>query len=114
MQAFKDKIKNMSDTMKPAVVAHIENSICPICNIMVVNNLAEHIRNTHGEEEFRRAILKAKQKGMPDAEIGSRFGINFKQLEKIIIESYGINISAFNKPKNIKYWAPKDFKEETT
>jgi len=104
----------MSDTMKPAVVAHIENSICPICNIMVVNNLGEHIRNTHGEEEFRRSVLKAKEKVMPDAEIGSRFGITFKQLEKIIIESYGINISAFKKPKKIKYWAPKDFQEELT
>jgi len=93
--------------------AYSGENICPICHI-VATSLGEHIRNTHGEEEFRRAVLEAKAGGMSDPEIGSRFGITFKQLEKFITETYGINISALEKPKQIKHWAPKDFREETT
>jgi hypothetical protein len=104
----------MSSGMKPVENAYSGKSICPICYIAVVNNLGEHIRNRHGEGEFRRAVLEAKERGMPDPEIGSRFGITFKQLERIITETYGINISTLEKPKGIKYWAPKDFREETT
>jgi DNA modification methylase len=88
--------------------------ICPICRMAAPDNLADHIRNIHGDQEFRRAVLEAKAGGMSDPKIGSRFGITFKQLEKLIIETYGVNISAPERPKKIKYWVPKDFKEETT
>jgi len=87
---------------------------CPICKVKISGNIGEHIRNVHGEEEFKRAILKAKENGMPDPEIGEIFGITFRQLEKIITEAYGINISVLKKPKKIKYWALKNFKEEAT
>lgn len=102
----------MNDGMKPVRSVYRERNICPICQI-VAGSLGEHIRNAHGEEEFRRAVLEAKVEGMSDPEIGSQFGITFKQLEKLITGVYGINISAFKKPKRVKYWAPKDFKEET-
>lgn len=92
----------MSHRMEAVGSAYSGENICPICHI-VASSLGEHIRNTHGEEEFRRAVLEAKEKGMPDPEIGSRFGITFKQLEKLITEIYGINISALEKPKKIKY-----------
>jgi DNA modification methylase len=100
--------------MEPVGSAYSGEKICPICHMAALNNLGEHIRNTHGQEEFRRAVLEAKAGSMPDPEIGSRFGITFKQLEKLITETYGINISALEKPKKVKYWTPKDFKEETT
>jgi len=103
----------MSHKMEAVWGAHREENICPICHV-VANSLGEHIRSTHGEEEFRRAVLEAKAGSTPDPEIGSRFGITFRQLEKLITETYGINISALKKPKKIKYWAPKDFREETT
>ena len=103
----------MSHRMEAVGSAYSGENICPICHI-VATSLGEHIRNTHGEEEFRRAVLEAKAGGMSDPEIGSRFGITFKQLEKFITETYGINISALEKPKQIKHWAPKDFREETT
>ncbi|MDI6603403.1 MAG: DNA methyltransferase [Patescibacteria group bacterium] len=51
---------------------------------------------------------------MPDPQIGEVFGITFRQLEKIITDAYGVNISALKKPKRIKYWMPKNFTEETT
>ena len=89
-------------------------SNCPICHVFIANSLGEHIRKEHGEEEFRQAILKAKEEGMPDPEIGSLFGITFKQLEEIITEAYGINISTLKKPKKVKSWVPKNFKEKNT
>jgi len=87
---------------------------CPICHTLVSNNLGRHIRDTHGEEDFKRTILKAKERGMSDPEIGPLFGITFRQLEKIITEAYGINISVLQKPKTVKSWGPKNFVEEAT
>lgn len=103
----------MSNGMKPVGNTHCGKYICPVCHT-VASSLGEHIRNAHGEGEFRRAVLEAKAGGMSDPEIGSRFGITFRQLEKLITETYGINISALTKQKKIKYWTPKGFKEETT
>ncbi|WP_456487856.1 DNA methyltransferase [Candidatus Alkanophaga liquidiphilum] len=91
-----------------------ESIECPICKVRISGNIGEHIRKVHGEKEFKKAILKAKENGMPDPEIGEVFGITFRQLEKIITEAYGINISVLKKPKKIKYWSPRKFKEETT
>ena len=87
---------------------------CPVCKAQITGNLGEHIKKMHGDEELKKAILKAKEKGMSDPEIGKIFGITFRQLEKIITEEYGINISVLKRTKKIKYWAPKNFKEETT
>jgi hypothetical protein len=103
----------MSHKMEAVWGAYREGNSCPIYHV-VAKSLGEHIRGTHGEEKFRRAVLEAKAGSMPDPEIGSRFGITFRQLEKLITETYGINISALKKPKKIKYWTPKDFREETT
>lgn len=89
-------------------------SNCPICHNYRGTHLGEHIRKEHGEEEFKQVVLKAKESGMPDPRIGELFGITFRQLEKIIIEEYGINISVLKRPKEIKYWSPKTFREETT
>jgi DNA modification methylase len=87
---------------------------CPICHTPVSNNLGHHIRDTHGEWDFKQIVLRAKEDGMSDPKIGSLFGINFKQLERIITEAYGINISVLEKSKAVKSWAPKNFVDETT
>lgn len=88
--------------------------ICPICHNYKSSQLGNHIRNEHSEKSFQQAVLEAKKSGMPDSRIGEIFGITFRQLEKIITDAYGINISVLKKPKKIKYWEPKIFKEETT
>ncbi len=87
---------------------------CPFCTQSVDGDLAVHIRRAHGEDHFRKAVLDAKARGTPDAEIGARFGISFRQLERIITEAYGANISILERPKRIKSWVPKNFREETT
>jgi SAM-dependent methyltransferase len=85
---------------------------CPFCSQAVDGNLGAHIRQQHGEDQFRQAVLNAKARGAPDVEIGERFGISFRQLEQVITEAYGTNISILERPKQIKAWQPKDFREE--
>lgn len=87
---------------------------CPVCDVVVDGNLGDHIKRFHGEEVFRNAVLNAKERGTPDPDIGAIYGITFKQLEEIITDAYGINISVLKKPKRIKYWGPRKFREETT
>jgi SAM-dependent methyltransferase len=73
-----------------------------------------HLRQAHGEEEFRRVVLAAKEAGMPDAQIGARYGVSFSSLEQIITEAYGANISVLKSQKRVKRWEPLHFREETT
>jgi DNA modification methylase len=100
-----------TNRMKTAVEHEV---ICPICHIYKDNHLGDHIHNEHGEKSFRQGVLDAKKSGMPDPRIGEVFGITFRQLEKIITDAYGINISVLKKSKKITHWMPKNFKEETT
>ncbi len=65
-------------------------------------------------KELEIAILNEKLKGTPDIEIGRKYGVTFKSLEKIITKAQGVNISAINAQKKIKSYQPKDFKEEKT
>ena len=65
-------------------------------------------------EELKQAILEAKEKGISDQEIGKLFGISYKQLQNIITQAYGVNISNFGKLKKIKAWGPKNFTLENT
>lgn len=87
---------------------------CPLCDTWVSGNVRSHIKDVHGEEEFRRAVLTDKARGMPDAEIGERYGISFGTLEQWITEAYGANIGVLKRPKRIKRWQPAHFREETT
>jgi len=76
--------------------------------------LGVHIRQVHGEEALRNAVLNAKEQGMPDVEIGARYGVSFNTLQQIVTEAYGANISVLKRPKRIKRWEPPNFREETT
>lgn len=86
---------------------------CPYCNQKIDKNLGTHIKGSHGEDKFKEAVINAKKKGIQDSEIGEVFGITFRELEKIITERFGINISIF-KDKKIKTFYPKNFKPENT
>ncbi|MDW7973188.1 MAG: DNA methyltransferase, partial [Thermodesulfovibrio sp.] len=59
-------------------------------------------------------IIEEKLKGTPDHEIGKKYGISFKFLEKIITKTQGISVSSLKFHKKIKTFFPKDFKEEKT
>lgn len=64
--------------------------------------------------ELSDLILEEKQKGTSDIEIGKKYGVTYKQIEKIITKAKGVNISSFKKRKEIKSLHPKDFKLEQT
>ena len=66
------------------------------------------------EQELQGAILQEKTRGTPDLEIGQKYGVTFRYIEKLITKSQGINISSFKVSKKVKTLYPKDFKEEQT
>lgn len=70
--------------------------------------------NFKTEKELQKAILKEKSKGTPDIEIGRKYGVTFRYIEKLITKSMGVNISAFKDRKRIRRFFPEDFKEEKT
>jgi len=70
--------------------------------------------NFKTEKELQEAILQEKAKGTPDIEIGQKYGVTFRYIERLITKSKGINVSAFKVSKEIKSLYPKDFKEEQT
>lgn len=66
---------------------------------------------------LEKDILEDKIKGLSDREIGNKYNVNLKFIEKSITKNLGINISnplntLSNIPKIIKKIAPKDFKIE--
>ncbi|HOJ50471.1 MAG TPA: site-specific DNA-methyltransferase, partial [Spirochaetota bacterium] len=61
---------------------------------------------------FEKEIINDKAKGLSDQEIGNKYNINLKQIEKIITKEKGINVTKLNKSKKINNLFPKDFKLE--
>lgn len=53
-------------------------------------------------KELELAVLNEKLKGTSDIEIGKKFGISFKNIEKIITRIHGINVSSLNVSKKNK------------
>jgi len=66
------------------------------------------------EKELQEAILQEKTRGTPDLEIGQKYGVTFRYIERLITKTQGLNISALKVSKEIKNLYPKDFKEEQT
>lgn len=66
------------------------------------------------QKNLINSIIEDKKKGLSDVQIGAKYKISYKKLEKIITKVTGISISSFKTNKKIKSFAPKDFKEETT
>lgn len=91
------------------------SKLCPFCNTTIESSLVRHIKSEHGENALRKAVLADKRNGMPDAQIGDKYGISFSYLERVITQEYGTNISAITRKKSrITQWEPKGFQPETT
>lgn len=76
--------------------------------------MSNHKVSFESEEELREVILQEKARGTPDLEIGQKYGVTYRYIERLITESQGINISAFKVSKKVKTLSPKNFKEEQT
>lgn len=66
------------------------------------------------DKELQEAILDEKIKGTPDLEIGQKYGVTYRYIERLITKSRGVNISSLSISKKIKTFYPTDFKEEQT
>ncbi|HEK86803.1 MAG TPA: methyltransferase domain-containing protein [Candidatus Aminicenantes bacterium] len=66
------------------------------------------------KKELDEAILKEKAKGTPDLEIGQKYGVTYRYIEKLITREKGVNVSSLKSSKEIKRLQPQDFKEEQT
>jgi len=66
------------------------------------------------EKELQEAILQEKARGTPDLEIGQKYGVTFRYIERLITKTQGLNVSALKVSKKVKKLYPKDFKEEQT
>jgi len=70
--------------------------------------------NLKTEQELREAILREKEKGTLDIEIGRKYGVTFRYIERLITQSHGLNVSSLKISKKVKNLYPKDFKEEAS
>lgn len=87
---------------------------CMFCGSLIPAPLADHVKQIHGEDALKHAILDDKQHGMSDPHIGAKYGISFRYLERIITEATGTNVSILTRPKRITHYQPKEFRLETT
>jgi len=70
--------------------------------------------NLKTEKKLQETILKEKVKGTSDLEIGRKYGVTYRYIERLITKSQGINVSALKPSKTINALQPKDFSEEQT
>jgi hypothetical protein len=70
--------------------------------------------NLKTEKEIQEAILDEKARGTSDLEIGQKYGVTFRYIERLITKSQGVNVSSLKISKKVKTIYPKDFKEEHT
>jgi len=65
--------------------------------------------NSINKEEKDRLIIKEKQEGKSDFEIGKKYGVSYKYIEALVTREKGINLNHFKKEKAIKNFRPKNF-----
>tara|TARA_B100002003_G_C14011017_1_gene487817 strand:- start:130 stop:588 length:459 start_codon:yes stop_codon:yes gene_type:complete len=64
-------------------------------------------------KDLEKLIFEAKESGLPDEEIGKKFGVGLNIIEKTITKMSGINVTIPSEErKTIKSWGPKNFKLE--
>jgi len=57
-------------------IKKLKSKICPFCEKKVGNKFVYHLKNVHGEKEFRKLIMEIKRDGLSDTEIGKIFNPN--------------------------------------
>jgi len=55
--------------------------------------------NFKSERELRKAILQEKTRGVPDEEIGQKYGVTFRYIERLITKARGVNVSVLKPSK---------------
>ncbi|MEO0265878.1 MAG: DNA methyltransferase [candidate division WOR-3 bacterium] len=91
----------------------LQEFYCPICRASF-QNFHDHITNYHSDEEIELAIIKDKEQGLTDKDVGKKYRINLKRLEQIIRKHMGVNISVGATQKVIKTFEPANFQLQKT
>jgi len=76
--------------------------------------MANQKASSRADKELQEAVLQEKVRGTPDLEIGQKYGVTFRYIERLITKSQGVNVSALAVSKKVKTLHPKDFREEQT
>ncbi len=100
--------------MTPYRTPKAESRTCILCQSRCDGPLADHIRGVHGEDALKRVLLEEKRRGVPDAQIGAKYGVSFRYLERVITEATGANVSDLSRKRRVTHWAPQNFRPETT
>ncbi len=66
------------------------------------------------EKELEKAILREKARGVSDLEIGQKYGVTYRYIERLITKAEGVNVSVLKGSKKAKTFYPKNFKGEKT
>ncbi|MEW6201865.1 MAG: DNA methyltransferase, partial [bacterium] len=82
--------------------------------MIFINHRNTEVMTDKDQKGFREAVLKEKKAGVSDVEIGRKYGVTYRYLERIITKSEGINVSEIDSSKKIKAIYPKDFEEQRT
>jgi len=83
----------------------VATQVCSLCKTEVEGALSSHFKVAHTVKSFEKAILSDVDKGAPDVEIGRKYGITFRYLEKLITRAKGVNVG-FVKHKKVKTLEP--------
>ena len=97
-----------------AEVSKVVVYTCPLCDAKSESTLSEHFKRRHTEKELEDVVLNEKVKGIPDLEIGRKYGVTFRYIERLITRRRGINVSVLQAAKKIKTLHPRDFSKEQT
>lgn len=90
------------------------DTFCPVCKERLPEPLKRHVHEDHSLEEIEQAILKEREKGTGDREIGRLFHVTYRQLERIVTKHTGSNTSRYRADRNLKALGPANFVEEKT
>lgn len=98
----------------PIVVGQVVTYVCPLCNAVNEKTLSGHFKRCHTAKELEDVVLSEKAEGVPDLEIGQKYGVTFRYIERLITRRKGISVSALKAAKTIKRLYPNNFKAEQT
>jgi len=76
--------------------------------------MKENRYNNLSGEKLEEAVLREKELGTPDLEIGKKYGVTYRYIEKVVTKNKGINVSEIKNRNKIKSLFPKNFSLETS
>ncbi|HPU92985.1 MAG TPA: DNA methyltransferase [Candidatus Saccharicenans sp.] len=76
--------------------------------------MSENRYNNLIGEKLEEAILREKELGTSDLEIGKKYGVTYRYIEKVVTKNKGINVSEIKNKHTIRSLSPKNFSLETT